>query len=546
MLKKFPVEGQDSQQAVAQALDFIRESIEGCRLSVKEANRAQLMAEESLVRLVEHGDFEGGGAIQVNVRRFLGAVTISLIVPGEEFDFAKGLEWGAPLAQEDMSPDTAEAIQNIRLRYSHKRGLNFIKVKAVRSRYAALYWTLGALLLAIVTGLLMKAFAPEALCAALNDAFLIPVRTVFMNGLKMCAPPVVFLSIATCIAQFGDLSEVRRLGGRLLLCFVLLQCAAAGTGLGISYLLQPGSGMEIAAASPVAAQGVAFSFKDTLINLMPSNVFRPFLEGDMFQLIVLAAFIGTATGALGAATVRAFLEECKGVFMRVTAILTRFIPLVVFCSITSAVLTAGGETLFPLLDIIGVDLLGLAAVTFICAAAVVLSARLNPARLLSGSLPMLATAFSTSSSNATIPDSMRTAQRLGIAPRLYSLSIPLGSSINKLGADVSSTVLLLALVRTYGVDISANMGVVLAASVMALEMGSSGLPGGMIIVLSSLLPQAGVPVEAVGLVMGVLPLIDMPVTAVNCFGNMTATLIVAAREGLLDRDIYDAGQADGR
>ena len=152
---------------------------------------------------------------------------------------------------------------------------------------------------------------------------------------------------------------------------------------------------------------------------------------------------------------------------------------------------------------------------------------------------MLVTAFSTSSGNATIPDSMRTAQRLGVAPNLYSLSIPLGASINRLGGDVNTLILALALVKAYGVDISANAAVVLTTSVIALVMGAPALPGGMIILLSSLLPQIGVPVEAVGLVMGVLPLLDMFETAVNCFGNMTATLIVAAREGLLDRAVYN-------
>ena len=141
MLKRFSVTPESVKSTLPEMLAFIRESLENFRLDSKEANRAQLMAEEALVRLVERGDFEGGGAIQVKARRFLGSVTVDLSVPGEEFDFSKDLELGVPLDESEMSSEAAEAIQNIllrsfedRLRYRHKRGVNRIRVTAVQSR----------------------------------------------------------------------------------------------------------------------------------------------------------------------------------------------------------------------------------------------------------------------------------------------------------------------------------------------------------------------------------------------------------------------------
>ena len=549
MLKRFSVTPESVKSTLPEMLAFIRESLERFRLNLKEANRAQLMAEEALVRLVERGDFEGGGAIQVNARRFLGSVTVDLSVPGHEFDFSKDLELGVPLDESEMSSEAAEAIQNIllrsfedRLRYRHKRGVNRIRVTAVQSRYANLYLTLGALVLALATGLLLKGFASAAFCAALNETLLLPIRTVFMNGLKMCAAPVAFLSVATCFSQYGDLSEVRRLGSRLMLCFLLTQIIAVGVGLGMSWLFNPGGGLSLAPSSPTtsnAAASASISIRDTLVNLMPSNLIRPFLEGNMLQLIILAVFMGTSVAATGANTVRAFLQESNDVFMRITAILMRFIPLVVFCSITSMCLTTGGAALLSIIGIFATVLGGLLAMAAVYWLMTAFVGRLNPARLFSKALPMMATAFSTSSSNAAIPDNMRAARNMGISPKVYSLSIPLGTAINKNGTCVHLVIVVLALARIYGVHVSPADLLSLGVSVVTLAMAMPGLGGVGIIEVSLLLSNLSAPVEAVGLIMGVDPMIDMCRTVFNCLGTLTSTLTVAAREGLLDREAYN-------
>ncbi len=548
MLREFTVAGNNRREAMGQALDFIWERLNSLGLPRKEVNRARLMAEESLVRLVEHGNFEEGGKIQVNVRRFLGSVTISLAVPGEEIDFLKGFDMGAPFDDGEMTPEAAEAIQNILLRsfedkikYQRRRGWNRVRIRAVRSACAPLYWTLAALFLAIVTGLLMKALVPEALCATVDSKLLVPLRTVFMNGLKMCAPVVVFLSIANCVAQFGDLSEIRRLGGRLLLYFVMIQVLSAGIGLGLFALFRPGDSMEIVVSDTVAVQGSPLSLVDSLVSLMPSNFFRPFIESNMLQLIVLAVFFGMAVGAIGAETIRKLLEECGGVFMRITGVLMRFMPLVIFCSIASVILTTGSSTLFLLMGLFCVCLLGCAAVTALCLVLIALLGHLSLLRFLTKSASMFITALSTSSSSATIPDMMGAARKMGVSPKLYSLSLPLGVTLNKPLSIMCTVIVVSALAKAYGVELSMRASVTLALSAMMLYMGMPGMPGGMVIVHSSLLSQIGVPIEGVGLVMGLLAVIDMFITVANCFANMTSTLLVASQEnGMLDREVYES------
>ena len=168
--------------------------------------------------------------------------------------------------------------------------------------------------------------------------------------------------------------------------------------------------------------------------------------------------------------------------------------------------------------------------------------RLNPARLFSKSLPAMLTAFTTSSSNATIPDAMRAAEGMGIAPKVYSLAIPLGASVNKTGIGVYLIVVALALAKIYGVAVSAAGLLSLGVSAMILVMAIPGLPGGMILGASILMTQLGVPIDAVGLIIGIDPLVDIFSSVCSCLGTLTATLVVASREGLLDTTRYNSDQ----
>ena len=187
-----------NDDALEHALDFIRERFRTLNLTKKESSRAELMCEETLSALIAHGNKERVKFIYVNVRKFLGNISVELKVPGDEFSFSESIPYDY---DDEDETGSAEAIRNIilqsfseNIRYRHSGKFNTVKISALRSKYSGLYWTLGSLILAVITGVLMKLFVPEEICRAFNDNILVSVRTVFMNGLTLlCSAGCILL-----------------------------------------------------------------------------------------------------------------------------------------------------------------------------------------------------------------------------------------------------------------------------------------------------------------------------------------------------------------
>ncbi|MCR5346142.1 MAG: cation:dicarboxylase symporter family transporter [Fretibacterium sp.] len=555
MLREFAVVDNNGREATGQALDFIRERIESFRLPQKEANRAQLMAEEALVRLVKHGNFEGGGAIQVNITRFLGSVTIELTAPGEEFAFESGIELGLPFGADKMTPKTAETIQNIllrvfkdKLKYSHRslrdgRGFNSVSIKAIRSPHSLLYRTLTALCLAIILSAVLKNTASEEFLAALNSNFLIAGKTMFLNALKMVVAPVVFFSITSCIAQFDSFSEMGKVGLKVLLFYFLTTFAAITIGLFTFNLLKSWVIVSIplpvsGAAAPAQA---AISLKAVITGAIPSNFIAPFLEMNMLQIIFMSVLCGGSVAACGsfAPALRNFFEAGNALFLKVTTVLIKFVPFGTFCSISSLCLTTGTKTLISLAGMAGMFVIGVVGMVIFYCLLILLLNRLNPMAFLKKYLPVAVQCFCMNSSNASIPVNMGACEKLGVSRSIYSLSIPLGATINMHGTCIYLMVISLSLAKLYGVNISSASIASMFLSVFVLSVGSPGVSGAGLVCLSMLLDQLEVPIEGVGLIMGIDPLLSMMRSMSNCLGDVAGSVIVAGNNGLLDKDAYN-------
>ena len=539
---KFAVKEAAVNDTLQQALEFIDERLAAVKHDKRKAVQARLMSEEALVSLMEHGDFSGAKFVNVTVRKFFGETTIKLEVPGEKFAFMDGISATVSIDVDDMSLDTAEAVRGIVLNafaenitYNHKRGINTVKITAARSSYTSLYITLGALTLAVITGLLAKMLMPGELCTAFQKIVLTPTSSIFMNALKMCTAPVVFLSIASCTSQLGNFSEIQRVGSKLVSLFVITQIIAAVIGVAFVYVFQPGSGIAPVMEEGQAARGVSVPFMYMLENLVPANFFAPFMKSDVLQLMILGIFTGTAARVVEAKIVCDILDEFRRIFMRITKAVVKFIPVMVFCSITSMVLTSGFDTIVSLAGIMFV-LLGAFAAIIVIYALIVTLYGLNPAGMFKKSLPSMITAFTTSSSLAALPDAMNDAENMGISPKVSSFAIPLGVMLNKNASCLYFVAGSLILCGIYGVKPDV---ITLCVSTLIIVMGMPGMPGAGIIGLTILLQQAECPAEAVGIVMGIEPLIDMARTATNLLGNFFSALVAAKSEGLLDLANYN-------
>ena len=513
----------------------------------KEEIRANLMAEESLICLMKHADFSEYSAVYVSISRFFGNITIKLRVPGQEFNLAEILHSDISIENPEELLDTAETIQNIvmasfedRLKYSRKKSFNTLTINAYHSPKSTLYITFAALIAAVVLGILFAKFAPESFCTALNDSLLVRVKTMYLNALKSIVTSVVFFSILSCIAQSGSFSELGRIGGKLITSFIVMTTIAALTGTGISLLLKPGSGIVISSAANVSvAPAEAVSFGDIIMNIVPSNFDMPFLKMDMLQIMFLAAICGAGLNMMddSAKQLKDIFASMNRLFMNVLKIIIRFMPIAAFCSILSAVMTTEAKLMLSLAGIIAVSFIGLSLFCVLCCLYVLLAGKVNPLVLMSKYFPTML-AVCTASTAASIPNNLQACKELGISPKVYSFSVPLGATISLDGAALCIAICILSLARICGIDINSTKLVSMIFSIVMLSISAPGIPGSSIVCTSIVMSQMGIPIDALGLIMGIDSILHLMRIPVNCLSCIVTTLVIASRENLLDKDIY--------
>ena len=546
-MKKSGVFSTDSS-GFTQSMDFIHQFLKDNKIE-KERAKAMLVLEEALGSLMAH---KTGDDIHINASAWLGTIRLELSAAGEQFSLTENIKSVELPKDCETGAGTQDMIRNILLKslasdlkYRHRNGVNYIQVTLVKSKQALLWQTLGAMAAAVALGLILGAAAPGTFNSALDANLLTPVKTMYMNALKMIAAPVVFFSIASCIVQFSDLSALGRIGGKTLALYMCTTLLAVGVGFGAYYLLQPGNAsmaQGVAAdTSGITSQTMSVSIKDTIVEIVPTSFLDPFLKSHMLQLVFLAVICGVATGLIGkySAMLTDIFKACNDLFLKITTLIIKLMPVAVFCSIASMMLTMGVDAILSVLGMIGTFLFGLACMMAIYCLLMVALARLNPLTFLKKYAPVMLQVFSMSSSNASIPVNMDACgKKLGISNKVFSLSIPLGATLNMDGSCVYLAVFAMALAKIYGVPVTGPMLVSMAVSIIVLSIGAPGIAGAGLICLSVLLTQMNVPVEAIGLVMGIDSLLTMFRVMSNCLGDVAVTSIVARKEGLMDMEVY--------
>ena len=538
------------------AAEFVQKGLEEYGLEAKAVIKGTLVAEEAIASLVAHA--EKNGTLRVNVRKLAGSITVEMSAPGSDYSLTDAMTEADVILDSDVGEEMLESIRNIMLtsladglKFSHKNGYNNIRITIEKNRRRFLYLTLAALIAGTLVGVVLSLAGPDAVNGALNGYILTPVKTMYINALKIIVAPVVFFSIVTCISGFSDLNELGRIGGRTTLMYLFTTLIAVAVGAGSYYLFRPGTAGGAAAAAAAAASGpaapsgedVELSAIDMIVDIVPSNFVRPFLENNMAQLIFLAVLCGIAVGMIGkySEVLIQIFEALNELFMKITAMIIRLMPVAVFCSMSSMVIDLGVKTILSIFGMFATFLFGLACMLIIYIILMILIGMLDPRPFIRKYAPVMLQIFSMASSNASIPLNMEVCdKKLGVSSKVYSLSIPLGATLNMDGTCVQLMVFALALAKVYGVTVTGSALLMMAFTVVILSMGAPGIPGAGVICLSVLLEQLGVPTEAVGLVMGIGPLIGMFLCMCNCTGDTVITTIVAKSVGELDVEKYNS------
>ena len=365
---------------------------------------------------------------------------------------------------------------------------------------------------------------------------------IFLAALQLLVVPLVFVSLVCGTASLDDVSKLGRVGGRTLVLYLGTTATAVTLALSAALLVQPGRGFQLDTDTTFQAP-VAPSLADTIIDLFPTNPVEAMAEGNMLQIIVFALLFGLATATAGqrGRRILTVFEDLNEVVMRLVMILMRIAPYGVFCLIAKVFAVQGLAAIAPLAKYF-VVVLGVLLLHAIATYPILLRllAGLSPLRFYRKMREPLVLAFSTASSNATLPVTLRTVeQRLGVHNQIASFTVPLGATINMDGTAIMQGVATAFIAQAYGIDIGVSGYLMVVVTATLASIGTAGVPGVGLVMLAMVLRQVDLPVEGIGLILGVDRLLDMLRTAVNVTGDAVVSCIVARSEGQLDRAVFD-------
>ncbi|MGC3872104.1 dicarboxylate/amino acid:cation symporter [Halomonas sp. GXIMD04776] len=370
-----------------------------------------------------------------------------------------------------------------------------------------------------------------------------PIGDIFISAIKMLIVPLVFSTLIVGITAMRDPQKMGRIGVRTIALYLITTAFAISIGLLASTIFQPGAGLDLNFDKPVQAEE-APSLVQILVDLVPQNPIDALANGNILQIIVFAIGLGislTLIGEKGEPVVRLFESFAEAMY-KLTEIVMAFAPFGVFGLIAYVSGSYGLDVLLPLAKVIGVAYLAsVLHVLLVYSGLLVLLGRLNPLRYLSGILDALVVAYSSASSSGTLPVSLRCAQKnLGVSEGVSGFVLPVGATINMDGTAIYQGVVALFIAQLVGVDLSLmDYGMIIVTGTLA-SIGTAGVPGAGLIMLSIVLAQVGLPLEAIAVIAGIDRILDMARTSVNVAGDLMVTTLVGKSEKELDLDIYNS------
>ena len=369
---------------------------------------------------------------------------------------------------------------------------------------------------------------------------------IFVASLKLLVVPLVFVSIVCGAAALDDVAKLGRIGGKTLALYVATTTIAIALAVSAGALVQPGAGFALP-ADVAYAPPPAPPLSEVLLGIFPTNPVQAMAEGNMLQIIVFAVLFGVAMTLAGAAGKRllAFFQDANEVVLQLVLVLMKLAPVGVFCLIAKVFAEQGFAAFAPLLKYFLLVLAVLVVHLFVVyPSLLVLIGRLNPLAFFRGLREPLAVAFGTSSSNATLPVTLRAVEhKLGADNAIASFTIPLGATINMDGTAIMQGVATCFIAQAYGVELTTGDYLAVIVTATLASIGTAGVPGVGLVMLAMVLRQVNLPVEGIALIIGVDRLLDMSRTVVNVAGDAVVTCIVAKSEGRLDLAKFDANAA---
>ena len=404
-----------------------------------------------------------------------------------------------------------------------------------------------ALLIGALIGVVIHYWIPSSYIkdTVIVEGVLYVVGQGFIRLMQMLVVPLVFCSLICGSMAIGDTKTLGKVGVKTIGFYLVTTALAVCVALGSALLINPGRGLDMDAVQKgtVSSTTEATSLVDTLLNIIPKNPVQSMANGDMLPIIVFALFVGIMLAKLGTrgSVVANFFSQFNDVMMEMTMAIMKIAPIGVFCLIARTFATVGFSAFAPMLKYMGNVTLALAIQCLVVYQILLfVFTRLNPFKFIKKFLPVMGFAFSTATSNATIPMSIDTlSKKMGVSKQISSFTIPLGATINMDGTSIMQGVAVVFIAQAYGIPLTmGNLATVVVTATLA-SIGTAGVPSVGLVTLAMVLNSVGLPTEGIALIMGIDRILDMIRTAVNITGDAVCTTIVCHQEGSLNREVFN-------
>ena len=539
------------QEEIARVRDKVKLLLELWKIRQNDIDQADYALNQLLTKLIEVSTED---RMKIEVHKLFGDCVIRISgrgTPLNDEDIPTGI------AMPELSEVDSEQESIIRgiiiksygrkVSVHNKKGLNVASILVETSKQRALRRTLVALAGGVIAGFLIRsvdlswaAFFAENICT--------PIYTMFLNAIKMLAAPLVFFSIAAAFASNRDIRSMGKFSLKMMGAFALTSFIAIIIAM-VAYYIHPIGDPTLANMVTDSADDIAgtaattsISIKNMIINIVPTDMVSPFLKSDMLQVMFLAVLAGFGVTRLGAtgAQVNHALDTLNELFLKITKIVIKFMPLSIFCAMANMVIKTDTSSLISvgqwMLATVSCYLLML----LIYAGMIPAFTRLSPITFYKKYAPVMLNAFVICSGNAVMPFNMEICRtKLGISPKAYSFAIPFGTVLNKNGGCIVLMISTLFMAQIFGVSINPGMLVSLAVMNYILSIAAPAIPGSLLICIAMILPMMGISANAISIIMGIYALDAMIQTVLNVTGTAVCTTIAAKSEGLIDMKVWE-------
>ncbi len=399
------------------------------------------------------------------------------------------------------------------------------------------------LLSGLVLGVLVHYFLPAG---PFKDRFLINgvfqlFGTGFMRLMQMLVVPLVFFSIVTGAMSIGDTKRLGKVGLKTLAFYILTTALAIIIALAFSQLTNPGVGLNLSEVKTAQTEiaKTATTGIDMVLDIIPKNPIESLTSGNMLQIIFFALFLGVILASLGnhVPVITRFMNEANEVMMTMTFNVMKAAPVGVFALIAKTFSDIGFDGFLPMIKYM-LTVSGGLAIQLVAVYGLLLFifTRTNPFVFFKRFSSVLGFAFSTASSGATVPVNIQTLEDMGVSKKISSFTIPLGATINMDGTAIMQGVAVIFVAQAFGIHLELSDFLTVIGTATMASIGTAAVPGVGLITLAMVFNSVGLPVEGIGLIMGIDRVLDMARTAVNCSGDAVVTTIVAHQEGLFNKE----------